>query len=192
MDNPFIRTVDLGLVSFAAISHGWTDDMHPVWTEINGFQWPVPFPAGGSLEDLRKELLGLGLRYCWVDVLCLRQDYKADDYSLVGGETQTPQETNTTALPHSKEEMEYMGSLQKAEWRVDVPTIGNIYQRAEDLVLYMNGLGRTLDLNYRQHLKEDKRHWFNRAWTLQEMGGRGPGDKRYFLGGSAVRWQRAP
>jgi len=153
--------------------------MQPVWTEINKFQWPVPFPAGGSLKDLREGFLGMRLRYCWVDILCLRQEYKADDYLLVEGETQTLQETNPAALPHSKQEIECAGSLQRAECRVDVPTIGNIYQRAEYLVLYMNGLGRPLDLDYCRHLKGNTRHWFNRAWTLQEIGGRGPGDKRY-------------
>ena len=185
MDNPFIRTVDLGLIPFAAISHGWTDDMQSVWTEINGFQWPVPLPAGVLLENLREELLGMGLRYCWVDVLCLRQEYKADGHLLVEGGARKSKAI-AHALSHSGQASEYADTLQKAEWRVDVPTIGNIYQRAQYLVLYMNGLGRPLDLSYRQHLKGNTRHWFNRAWTLQEMGGRGPGDKRYFLGGRAV------
>ena len=138
----------------------------------------------GVSENLREELLDMGLRYCWIDILCLRQECNTDDYVLVGGKGQRSKYTNVVhALSHTRQGSD---TLRKAEWRVDIPTIGNIYQRAEHLVLYMNGLGRALDLNYHQNLEGNTRHWFNRAWTLQEMGGRESIDKRYFLGGRAV------
>ncbi len=62
------------------------------------------------------------------------------------------------------------------EWKVDVPTIGWVYRKADRVVCYFGGLGRPLNtVNF-----EDDRCWFKRAWTLQEMnidpiiGGGGP------------------
>ena len=54
----------------------------------------------------------------------------------------------------------------KLEWRVDVPTIGNVYRYTKGVFCYLNGFGRPLDLS--QCNSESDRFWFNRAWTLQE------------------------
>jgi len=120
-----------------AISHSWTNDMKGVLTPVNREEWPVPLPAGITLERLREQLWEQGARYCWLDVLCLRQ--QSDD---------TDKE-----------------KLRTEEWKIDVPTIGNVYKHAEKLVRYFNGLGRPFQpLGW-----EDNRHWLKRAWTLQEM-----------------------
>jgi len=97
---------------FWAISHSWTDDMQAAETVVNGFQWPVPLPAGICLEHVRQELIRFGARYVWLDVLCLRQE----------------------AGPDHEE-------VRKQELKVDVPTIGNIYRTATTLIRYFNGLG---------------------------------------------------
>ncbi|SJL05337.1 uncharacterized protein ARMOST_08704 [Armillaria ostoyae] len=84
------------------ISHAWVDEVDriDVWTPINGYEWPVPIPKGANLDLIRIEMLNLGVRYTWLDVLCLRQR---------GG----PRE-----------------DLRVEEWKLDVPTIGAIYKNA--------------------------------------------------------------
>ncbi|KAK0465669.1 hypothetical protein IW261DRAFT_1427251, partial [Armillaria novae-zelandiae] len=51
------------------------------------------------------------------------------------------------------------------EWKLDVPTIGAIYQEAH-MVCYLSGLG--LPLSVKEGDLESDRCWFRRAWTLQE------------------------
>ncbi|KAK0433513.1 hypothetical protein EV421DRAFT_1718568 [Armillaria borealis] len=121
------------------ISHAWMDekDRAVVWTPINGCEWPVPIPKDANLNLIRIEMLNLGAEYAWLDVLCLRQ---------VGG----PGE-----------------DLRAEEWKVDVPTIGAVYQN-RDVVCYLSGLGRPLTL--KEGDLESDRSWFRRAWTLQEVG----------------------
>ncbi len=98
-------------------------------------------------NGVRIELLNLGAEYAWLDVLCLRQ--KGDDK---------------------------LESRRKQEWRTDVPTIGVLYQQqsytsqqlspcsVKAIVSYYSGLGRPLSFDN----LDNPRHWFNRAWTLQE------------------------
>ena len=124
------------LPTFWAVSHSWTNDMSPVWTAINQYQWPVLLPKNIGLDYLRSELLTLGAEYVWLDVVCLRQ--KGDD---------------------SHEQ------LRQQEWKLDVPTIGNIYRAATRIVRYFNGLG----IRFSTHGWDDPRHWLQRAWTLQEI-----------------------
>lgn len=52
------------------------------------------------------------------------------------------------------------------EWKLDIPTIGNIYRWSYRIVQYFSGLGRP----FRVGDMKSKRHWLNRAWTLQEIG----------------------
>ncbi|KAK0234040.1 hypothetical protein IW262DRAFT_129036 [Armillaria fumosa] len=119
------------------ISHAWVDekDRTAVWTPINVYEWPVPIPKDVDLNLIRIEMLNLGHEYAWLDVLCLRQ---------VGG----PRE-----------------DLRTEEWKLDVPTIGRVYQY-DRVVCYMSGLGRPLTL--KEGYLESDRCWFRRAWTLQE------------------------
>ncbi|SJL15504.1 uncharacterized protein ARMOST_19004 [Armillaria ostoyae] len=121
------------------MSHAWVDDKDrmDVWTPINGKEWPVPIPKGASLDLIRIEMLNLGVEYMWLDVLCLRQK---------GG----PKE-----------------DLRMEEWKLDVPTIGQVYHRAE-VVIYLSGLG--LPLSVKEGDLDSDRCWFRRAWTLQEFG----------------------
>ncbi|KAK0227217.1 hypothetical protein EDD85DRAFT_730619, partial [Armillaria nabsnona] len=60
--------------------------------------------------------------------------------------------------------------LHVEEWMLDVPTIGSLYHQYK-MYCYLSGLGRPL------HVTEDYFHsdccWFNRAWTLQEIGSEG-------------------
>ncbi|SJL17276.1 uncharacterized protein ARMOST_20823 [Armillaria ostoyae] len=121
------------------ISHAWVDgkDRVDVWTSINGKEWPVPIPKGASLKLIRIEMLNLGVEYTWLDVLCLRQK---------GG----PWE-----------------DLRVEEWKLDVPTIGHVYQRGT-VVIYLSGLGQPLSL--KDSDLDSDRSWFRRAWTVQEVG----------------------
>ena len=125
---------------FWAITHSWTNTMDPVMTSINQYQWPTPLPRGLDLENgLRRELLGAGAEYVWLDVLCLRQQSES---------TRTDQTR-----------------LREREWKLDVPTIGNIYRKAAALVRYFNGLGQSFEAEG----WDSPRHWLRRAWTLQEI-----------------------
>ncbi|KAG7442787.1 uncharacterized protein BT62DRAFT_374241 [Guyanagaster necrorhizus] len=85
------------------VSHAWMDaeDRVPVWTPINGKEWPVPIPKDVSLDRIRIEMLNLGAQYTWLDVLCLRQE---------GGPSE---------------------DLRAEEWKIDVPTIGVVYVKAK-------------------------------------------------------------
>ncbi len=127
------------------ISHAWVDekDRVSVMTPINGYEWPVPMPKDANLDLIRIEMFNLqdrtdtAMGYTWLDVLCLRQE---------GGKNE---------------------HLRLEEWKLDVPTIGSVYEKAENVVCYFNGLGRPLDLT--SDYFESDRCWFRRAWTLQEI-----------------------
>ncbi|KAK0219529.1 hypothetical protein EDD85DRAFT_915569 [Armillaria nabsnona] len=121
------------------ISHAWVDekDRVDVWTSINGKEWPVPIPKGASLELIRIEMLNLGVEYTWLDVLCLRQK---------GG---------------------LWEDLRVEEWKLDVPTIGYVYDLAT-VVIYLSGLGQPLSL--KDGDLDSDQCWFQHAWTVQEVG----------------------
>ncbi|KAK0453896.1 hypothetical protein EV421DRAFT_1687691, partial [Armillaria borealis] len=130
------------------ISHAWMDeeDRVNVWTPINGYEWPVPIPQDANLKLIRIEALNIDFQvehhyheYVWLDILCLRQ---RDDHG--------PRE-----------------DVRAEEWKLDVPTIGAVYHKAE-VVCYLSGLGRPLAL--KEGDLESDRCWFRRAWTVQEIG----------------------
>ena len=135
--------------AYWAITHSWESIMDPVETPINQYQWRVPLPRGLDLErDVRQELLNYGIAYVWLDVLCLRQHTLSNRNSL-------DTHISEAALNETKEE----------EWKLDVPTIGNIYRAAQGIVRYFNGLGRPFSTEG----WDNDRHWLRRAWTLQEI-----------------------
>ena len=121
-----------------AVSHSWMEWSlrHNVDTPINCYEWPVPIPIDTTLERVRVELLNLGAEYIWLDVLCLRQE---------GSPEKEP--------------------LRLEEWKLDVPTIGNVYHQNQWIVHYYSGLGRPFLIGD----MDNERHWLNRAWTLQEI-----------------------
>ena len=125
--------------AFWAVSHSWTSNMTFLQTAINQYQWPVPFPNNITLEYLRSELQNFGAEYIWIDVVCLRQ----------------------------QSEVDFLEQLKRKEWKLDVPTIGNIYRAATNIVRYFNGLG----VGFSKSGWDNERHWLQRAWTLQEIAG---------------------
>ncbi|GJE89216.1 hypothetical protein PsYK624_053110 [Phanerochaete sordida] len=147
--------------------------MQMVSTLINGKQWRVPIPRATTLEHIRIELLNLGAEYVWLDVLCLRQRDRLEDEAR-----------------------------RIEEWKIDVPTIGYIYQGSpygRPCITYFNGLGLALDTC--PAALASPQHWFNRVWTLQESlsswlpgglsGTPQPGDAALFAGfGSLARLTR--
>ncbi|KZV63821.1 hypothetical protein PENSPDRAFT_589294, partial [Peniophora sp. CONT] len=154
--------------NIGAVSHAWMSPGQRIDkdTPINGHQWPVPIPQDIDLDNLRIELLNLPseertkyeqyekqTEYAWLDVLCLRQK---------GGPLEE--------------------QLLAKEWKIDVPTIGTIYEHCVSTVYYLNGLGRPFEEND----LDDARHWCNRAWTVQEWccgGRRWSGSWHPILGG---------
>ncbi|EJD33852.1 hypothetical protein AURDEDRAFT_131476 [Auricularia subglabra TFB-10046 SS5] len=100
-----------------AVSHSWMADPQRVDTPINNHEWPVPIPRDATLARVRIELLNLGFKYVWLDVLCLRQKGAPD-----------------------KE------SQRLDEWKVDVPTIGAVYHGTAQIVYYYSGLGRPFEV----------------------------------------------
>ncbi|EKM58364.1 uncharacterized protein PHACADRAFT_193482 [Phanerochaete carnosa HHB-10118-sp] len=83
---------------------------------------------------------GISLDHVWLDVACLWwEGKKVDDQARL------------------------------EEWKLDVPTIGHIYQAKPDgrpCITYFNGLGLPFDPS--PTVVESDRHWFNRVWTVQE------------------------
>ncbi|EKM57007.1 uncharacterized protein PHACADRAFT_194584 [Phanerochaete carnosa HHB-10118-sp] len=75
-----------------------------------------------------------------------------------------------TSLNHICIELLNMGATARLEeWKLDVPTIGHIYQAWPDerpCITYFNGLG--LLFNPSPAVVESDRHWFNHVWTVQE------------------------
>lgn len=125
-----------------AVSHSWKEasKRRARRTRINGKAWAAPLPLDTNLHGLRIELLNLGAEYVFLDVLCLRQY----DPQAVGQEFR-----------------------RKKEWRLDVPTIGYVYQPPRITVVYFNGLGEEFLLDPPGGLGSSV-HWFMRVWTLQE------------------------
>ena len=100
-----------------AVSHAW---VHGEYLECNRFiindrAWPVPLPKDSCLENVRIELLNLGSKYAWLDVLCLMQEDKGNE-------------------EHEAE--------RAAQWRLDVPTIGHVYQhnRYQTVITFFQGI----------------------------------------------------
>jgi hypothetical protein len=125
-------------VNMAPVTHSWMPEhlRHPILTPVNSFEWPVPIPKEVTLQRIRLQLLNKGVEYAWLDALCLRQ----------------------VCSDESKEH------TRKEEWKLDVPIIGSIYQRARVTIPYFSGLG----LPFRIGDFDSSFHYANRAWTLQE------------------------
>ena len=72
---PLTGRREVGTLGVKPISHAWVADrdLTFIMTEANQHMWPVPLPRGVLLEDVRGEMIRLGVRYAWLDVLCLRQ-----------------------------------------------------------------------------------------------------------------------
>ena len=154
-------------IQFVAISHSWvpSNDRISCYTPINHHAWPVPLPRGVDLENIRAEVKALypEVRYCWLDVLCLRQE---DTLAVPNQPSEAGIRGNRgnwlQALYLDKDYAS--GVIRGAELRIDVPTIGNIYLQAHGVIRYFNGLGR----RFQGSNFNDPTHWLNRAWTLQE------------------------
>ena len=139
------------ITEFWGISHSWVapHGRVSVSTRINGNQWKIPIPQGVTLELVAREVKTLIASrpsrgqpwsfYCWLDLLCIRQE-----------------------SPEGPSELE---KLRQLEWSFDIPTIGSIFGTAIGTVRYFNGLGKP----FSAFGWDDERHWLNRAWTLQEI-----------------------
>ena len=147
----------VGALGVKPISHAWVadEDRSLILTEANQQMWLIPLPKGVLLEDIRGEMIRLGVRYAWLDVLCLRQRVQPACATGLG---------IPVSIRREQRRLE--------EWKVDVPTIGAIYSNLDDyslcdggpIVIYMSGLG----LPFRGDGWDSNRHWLRRAWTLQE------------------------
>ena len=182
------------------VSHAWVADKDRsfIWTEANQHMWPIPLPKGVLLEDVRGEMIRLGVRYAWVDVLCLRQRAQP----TLGTELATPisrevvgdvplraeiMESTTLSVesiattveamegvPLNTEEQTVKRREQRRleEWKVDVPTIGAVYSNLDIGGFYGGGpiviFMSGLGRPFRDEGWDSERHWLRRAWTLQE------------------------
>ena len=144
------RTCTVGV---RPVSHAWVagGDLTFIMTEANQQQWPIPLPKGTQLEDVRQEMIRLGVRYAWLDVLCLRQQALTKNF----------------AIPVSRELIERREKHRLEEWKIDVPTIGAVYSNPAKnsiygdgpTVIFMNGLGRP----FQDGGWASERHWLRRA-----------------------------
>ena len=168
---PLTERHEVGLVGrlgVKPVSHAWVadEDLSFVLTEANQHMWPIPLPRGVVLEDVRGEMIRLGVRYAWLDVLCLRQRAQP----TLGTDSAIPVSTKVGAS--STEIAKEREQRRLEEWKVDVPTIGAIYSNLDEaglygggpIVIFMSGLGRP----FRDEGWDSERHWLRRAWTLQE------------------------
>ena len=160
-----------GRLGVKPVSHAWVADKDRslIWTEANQHMWPIPLPRGVLLEDVRGEMIRLGVRYAWVDVLCLRQRAQP----TLGTELATPVSREAMEdVPLKIETVKRREQRRLEEWKVDVPTIGAVYSNLGDnslyeggpIVIFMSGLGRP----FQDEGWDSERHWLRRAWTLQE------------------------
>ena len=172
------------LIGVKPISHAWVADRDLTYiiTEANQFMWPIPLPRGVQLEDIRGEMIRLGVRYAWLDVLCLRQQFRpalAKDLA--------------TAVPINMEIVERHSECRETECKVDVPIIGAIYSNLEMyniyseglIVIFMSGLGRP----FRDEGWASERHWLRRTWTVQETPALSQCLFAGLPGGVNYRWQ---
>ena len=156
---PLTGQLVVGTLGVRPVSHAWVADRDLTFivTEANQQLWPIPLPKAVLLEDVRGEMIRLGVRYAWLDVLCLRQ------------------QTQPVAIPGfsvSREIMERREQHRLEEWKVDVPTIGAVYSNPHryglygegPTIIFMSGLGRP----FQAEEWASDRHWLRRAWTLQE------------------------
>ena len=183
---PLTGRQEVGTLGVKPISHAWVadEDRNAILTEVNQYLWPIPLPKGVLLEDVRGEMIRLGVRYAWLDVLCLRQCAQPTGSTIPRApSTETAKKREQRryawldvlsfrqcAQPTLAVERREQRRLE--EWRVDVPTIGAIYSNLErdslygpgPIIIYMSGLGRP----FRDGGWDSERHWLRRAWTLQE------------------------
>ena len=179
---PLTGCQEVGALGVKPVSHAWVayNDQSLILTEANQQMWPIPLPKGVLLEDVRREMIRLGVRYAWLDVLCLRQRGQP----TLGTELAIPvsrkvmedvpirMELMEGVLHNTEEEViERREQIRLEEWKVDVPTIGAVYSNLDGglygggpIVVFMSGLGRP----FRDEGWDSKRHWLRRAWTLQE------------------------
>ena len=160
-DCPLTKFPYVDALGVRPVSHAWVadGDLTFIATEANQRMWPIPLPRGVQLEDVRGEMIRLGVRYAWLDVLCLRQQAQ-------------PALAKDLAISVSKEVVERREQQRLEEWKVDVPTIGTIYSSTGiggiygswPIIIFMSGLGLPL----RDEGWTSERHWLRRAWTLQE------------------------
>ena len=152
------------------VSHSWVANGERIYTETaaNQNMWPVPLPKGVLLEDVRGELIRLGIRYAWLDVLCLRQQATP---AFANGFFCRLRDKSAPVYP-CKELIKKREQRRVEECKVDLPTIGAIFSGRDTdglyvgggTVIFMSGLGRP----FRSEGWSSKRHWLRRAWTLQE------------------------
>ena len=165
---PLTGRQEVGALGVKPISHAWVvdEDQSPVLTEANQQMWPIPLPKGVLLEDIRGEMIRLGVRYAWLDVLCLRQRAQPTlgtelaipiSREVVGGVPLRTEVMESTTLsvesiasiaevmegvPHNMEKggiIERREQRRLEEWKVDVPTIGAVYSNLDDYSLCDGG-----------------------------------------------------
>ena len=148
---PLTSRQEVGALGVKPVSHAWVadEDRNNILTEANQQMWPIPLPKGVLLEDVREQMIHLGVRYAWLDVLCLRQraqpTLKTELVIPVSREVVKDVALRTEAMEsiplHMKEEAAVKRREQHRleEWKVDVPTIGAIYSNLGKHGLYGGG-----------------------------------------------------
>ena len=83
-------------------------------------------------------MIRLGVRYAWLDVLCLRQALPPLDRPF--WDTLRPQaRAKDFVIPDHTELRKIREQCRLEEWKVDVPTIGAIYSGQGRYGLYVGG-----------------------------------------------------
>jgi len=175
-------------LGYVTISHSWASDLQMNISPVNARQWPIPLPAGVTLETIRDELLSLHGRciqqtarfiptqyrfeYCWLDILCLRQTWYDNAGRLLAKASGLAEQDYST-----------LERRRLFEWKTDVPTIGGIYRQADQVYVYLNGIGKPC--TEEETVWRDPKHWTQRAWTLQEWVVSPAGLKPFILGVSS-------
>ena len=145
---PLTGRQEVGTLGVKPVSHAWVadEDLSFILTEANQQMWPIPLPKGVLLENVRGEMIRLGVRYAWLDVLCLRQLSKpkltATDLAIsISADAMDSIQACTKAMegiPHT-EIVERREQCRLEEWKVDLPTIGAVYSNLDLDGLYGGG-----------------------------------------------------
>ena len=110
---------------------------------------------GKRIQDTRFIPPRYHFEYCWLDILCLRQAWCDEAGSLLP-EASGLARQGDLRLEHRR----------LLEWKTDVPTIGGIYRQADQVYVYLNGIGKQFSDD--KEVWMDSTHWTRRVWTLQE------------------------
>lgn len=150
---------------YAALSYCWGGDQpyKTTMSNINSYTQElasITFPK--TLSDAIKVCHEIGIRYIWIDALCIVQDDPKDKASEISQMGRTYKDATLTIMAASARSV-YEGFLGDA--KIDAPEAKLPFHLNQDAFGAIFVRGSPINNSYFL----DEEPIFNRAWTLQEM-----------------------